>query len=454
MTQAKPAKKKNGSKLFFLNGRLKWGGIPIKWEKPQDDTKFEEQVGRADFFTQEDLRAVKLDQSPTFTQDLADLKTHLLVPYFESSQKAKHFQNDYFRQQWILAIGAFLTALVTTLVFALSPVQTVLAPLEATAQTAEGEAGTPADSALVDEVAAAQALPSTSEARFAAILTAVITFITTVVTAWARQQRAQYYWYLWRTVTEELRRHYFLYLSHLPPYNTADAVERLELNVPRILDQKYTDGDASGASSPGIPARMDGAADEPRPPHTEEDYGKFIYLYQQKRVDGQLKFYGDRVEEYDANAGFVSLTTVVLIALSTLLSAVNIVIGQPWIILIIGLLPIMGALLVSFEKIYGWERQKVLYEDALGRLRIDRTIPPVQGRIPKRPYADINIEFVSAVEATLRAEMSQWGQAVLKDGSSFAALSAEEALEMALTKGAIPAQQADVIRKAWNEKPE
>jgi hypothetical protein len=62
--------------------------------------------------------------------------------------------------------------------------------------------------------------------------------LSTIVTYLSQTQRPQYNWYLWRTVTEELRRHYFLYLAHLPPYHVPDSAEILELNVAQIETQQ------------------------------------------------------------------------------------------------------------------------------------------------------------------------------------------------------------------------
>lgn len=402
---------KSKPKFFFMSGRLKWRGVPKEWEIPANDTDYEAQIKASDFIVPDDLEAFRLSGSRTVQQDLGDLKKILLKAYFPSNQKAKHYQNDYFLKQTILVVGTFFTSLVATATVVFNSTQ-----LESLGLT------------------------SASIIRTAGVITAVVTFVTTVVAYLVQSQRSQYNWYLWRTVTEELRRHYFLYLAHLPPYHTIDCAEELESNVAQIKTQAPPDKRQAATAE----------VTEPRKQHSNPDMANLIDLYRTKRVAVQSSFYEARIEESKKNAGFVSFSGVALVALATLLSAVNSVFGSQFIVFFIALLPVIAALLVLFEKIYAWGRQVILYDEALKRLTIDDTIPPVPGHRIRRSNAEIFMAYVSAVENTLQTEMNQWGQSVLKDGASAPVLSAQETLELALSKSNLSKDQIDDIHKIFN----
>jgi hypothetical protein len=435
--------KKSGPKLFFLTGRLQLRGIPKRWEKPDTEAKYEKQIKGSDFLVEEDLKTYGLDTSPTVKEDVQDLRNLLLEPFFRANQKAKHYQNDYFRQQWILVLGTFLTAVIATFTVIFNPAtpmtasdtpQTVQATAEATA-TAEGATS---DSGVTLPTIS---VSPTDAARGAGVITAIITFVTSIVTYQSQAQKPQYNWHLWRTLAEELRRHYFLYLSHLPPYQNADYAEVLERSAAQIeTQQSQEEKQGATSSSQGL-----------RTPHTEAEAQALVRLYRNKRVQIQHDFYENRIAEYELNANFVTAAGVVLVALATFLSTLNAYLGSQVIILLIALLPVIASLLVSFEKIYGWVRQVSLYSDAYRRLKIDNTIPPVEGKASPRPYHEVLTDFVSSVENTLKSEMSQWGQNVLQDGSNIGALSAQDTLEMALAKSKLDPQQMEIVRQMFKE---
>jgi uncharacterized protein DUF4231/conflict system pore-forming effector with SLATT domain len=431
--------KSSRPKLFFVARMPKWRGIPEQWEKPENDDAYQERIKKSDFIVQEDLEQFGLNQSKTIIADLQDLHEYVLERYFRSDQKAKHYQNDYLRQQWILIIGTFITALVTTLTFAITPSTASLPSTSSGASaTAAVAPGSPADTDVPS--GAITSIPTSSTAKSVGIVTAIVTFITTIVGFMSQSHRPQYNWHLWRTVTEDLRRHYFLYLAHLPPYDTSEAHEILEANAVQL----ETQGEPSPPAADTV---------QPRERHSDTDIPTLIRLYRVKRVEVQQKFYEARQQEYTRNANFVAFTSVILVALATLLSTINVVIGWPLIVLIIALLPVLATLLATFEKVYGWSRQISLYEDAFKRLSRDNTIPPAVGHTPSRPYLDILLDFVSSVETTLKSETSQWGQNVVKDDSNTTNLSAAETLEMALAKSNLNTQQLDEIRRIFNQVP-
>ncbi|MBZ0302404.1 MAG: DUF4231 domain-containing protein [Anaerolineae bacterium] len=429
--------------LFFLARRPKLGGMPEEWIEPSQPEQFDAQIVRSDFVIESELAGFNLAGSAIVKQDLQDLRIYLLKAYFRSNTRAKFQQNRYFLQQWILVLGTFLTALVAALTFTVNPGAPAAAVRDAAGAAAEVTAvpgaediPPPAQEEVVPN------LPTTTQARISGIITAIATFVTTIVSSRAQGDQAQYNWYLQRTVTEELRRHYFLFLAHLPPYHTENYAEVLESNVVQIerqLDQRGGSTEATEAP--------------PRNPHTEDELQALVDLYRAKRVQVQTVFYDARIKENAYNADFVSTVGVILVAGATLLSTLNIVLGAPVLILFIALLPVFAALLVSFEKIYGWGRQITLYKNALDRLSVDNTIPPAIGRRPRTTYLQVFIDYVTAVENTLQNEVSQWGQAVLKDGSNVSSLSAKETLDLALAKSNLPPDQIEIVRQMFEQQP-
>jgi Protein of unknown function (DUF4231) len=63
------------------------------------------------------------------------------------------------------------------------------------------------------------------------LITAAIGAITAFFTAVSNRGEPQKRWGKARRLTEELRMHYFTYLSHLPPYDTPDRLKVMRRNV-------------------------------------------------------------------------------------------------------------------------------------------------------------------------------------------------------------------------------
>jgi hypothetical protein len=86
-------------RLFFVARMPKWRGVPELWERPENEHDCQKRIKGSDFIVQEDLEQYGLSQSETIEADLRDLNQYILERYFRSDQKAKHYQNDYLRQQ-------------------------------------------------------------------------------------------------------------------------------------------------------------------------------------------------------------------------------------------------------------------------------------------------------------------------------------------------------------------
>lgn len=172
------------AELFFLFNerrrpilRGKAGKIPREWKRP-DDVAYHEQVKECGFFAEPLVANVTL--STGVRRSLRDLEAVLLPKFFEVDQRAKYYQNVYYRYQWVLAFGAFVTGLIATLTLTLS----------------------------FDD-------STSGYGKAAALITALVAFSSTVISAKDRRQKPQKRWYIWRRTAEELRRLYYLYLTDL-----------------------------------------------------------------------------------------------------------------------------------------------------------------------------------------------------------------------------------------------
>lgn len=199
----KPKRKSGIADLFFFKRRPRLGGIPMDWERPADDNVYQKMVDdegfvSAKFWTSEDITA-----HPIIRQDLEDLDQYLLSSFFEFSQKSKYFQNQFYLYQWVFIWGAFLT--------------TVLGALASIVYVAD-----PAETA---RVAAQQAL---------SYMTAAVGAITAFITALSNRGEPLKRWGKTRRLAEELRMNYFNYLSHLPPFDKPDRVQKLRETVINI----------------------------------------------------------------------------------------------------------------------------------------------------------------------------------------------------------------------------
>lgn len=202
--EKKPRKKSPLSRfrdLFFVRRFPKFlGGIPEEWEMPEDDDEYQRLIHDEGFVSLAYPDYGDLTAHPTIYQDIKDLNQHLLPTFFMLGQKARHYQNQFYVYQWVFIVGAFLTTLFGTL-----------------ALYRYGQA---------DAAAAAQS----SGDPFAiglSYLTAIVGASTAFTTTLSNRGEPRKRWSKVRRLTEETRACYFRYLAHLPPYDTAERVQRL-----------------------------------------------------------------------------------------------------------------------------------------------------------------------------------------------------------------------------------
>lgn len=203
-SSAKPKSKSRVSELFFSKRRPRLRGIPVEWERPEGEEAFAKFIDQEGFVSTKFWTADDITQYPIIWQDLEDLEEHLLPTFFQFSQKSKYYQNQFYLYQWIFIIGAFST----TVLGALASIYYVSDPL--------AEPGRQAIQQMFSW------------------LTAIVGAVTAFITALSNRGEPQKRWGKTRRLAEELRMTYFQYLSHLPPFDKPDRVQKLRETVINI----------------------------------------------------------------------------------------------------------------------------------------------------------------------------------------------------------------------------
>jgi hypothetical protein len=197
----KPKKKSFYNDLFFLKRRPYLRGVVLDWERPTSDEAYQKLIHDEGFVSPLHWQDDDLTQHPMIAQDLADLDQYLLPTFFEFSQKSKFFQNRFYLYQWVFICGAFLT----TILGALASIYYVTDP-------------------------AADPVRSNIQVTLS-YATAIVGAITAFTTALSNRGEPQKRWGKTRRLAEEIRMHYFTYLSHLPPYDKPNRIQVLRENV-------------------------------------------------------------------------------------------------------------------------------------------------------------------------------------------------------------------------------
>jgi hypothetical protein len=229
---------RNGKDLFFVRRAPKWLGLPKEWEPPQDETAFQQQLQYDDFISLNDFPTEEVGKHPVIVQDTVDLRQYLIPTFYEMSQKSKYYQNMYYFYQWIFIIGAFATTLFGTLAtFTIIPTETTTAVVTTVPDASAQAAGdTTPDSSTVTVTTTNG---SNAWSQFWGILTATVGAVTAFATTLSNRHEPQKRWGNTRRLAEEMRMHYYKYLSHQTPYDAGDRLTKLRENIMKIKEQEY-----------------------------------------------------------------------------------------------------------------------------------------------------------------------------------------------------------------------
>jgi hypothetical protein len=241
---------RNTRDLFFFRRRPIWLGVPKDWEAPEDEAVFEQQLQWDDFITNSDIPAAEAAKHPVIQQDIADLRQYLIPTFYEMSQKSKYYQNMYYFYQWIFIIGAFATTVFGTLATFYVPTSETTAVVTTVAPTSTQIAATSVGTPVATEAIVASAVQSSTVtttsvggnsafSQFFSIITAILGAITAFTTTLSNRHDPQKRWGNTRRLAEEMRMQYFKYMSHQPPYDGGDRINKLRENIMKVKEQEY-----------------------------------------------------------------------------------------------------------------------------------------------------------------------------------------------------------------------
>lgn len=322
------------------------------------------------------------------------LNEQLIPIFYEQDYEAGRFQNAYYLYQWTLTFLAWVSALAS---FAL--------------------------------------IGFFSQAIWIGAFLGVLSILIAGITALTQNGKQQVEWYLHRRRAEQLRREYFACLLHMAPHDNEDVEYVLGK---RVVDIK--------TGSP-LPASSDedklnpNLRNVPRALIPAELALPLFELYRTLRIDSQLNYYENRKDAHKSNEKFtfggvlaISVATGVASILAGLLSS-----GLLALFAII--LPTLAAVLVAFQRIYGWPRQRILFEST--HTQLERARASFNKNADDKVKALLNTAL--QVEEVLSAEANQWGQEVL-DQAPQDKLTAEQLLDGLIEKHNLSQQQRKDIK--------
>lgn len=381
--------KRRGIKdLFFIKRRPKWR-IAKEWERPASDEAYKQLLADHDFVTEADIaafierarpknesgRSVALGDFKTVLSDLAILHNgDFTGEFFKESQAAAHYQNLYYRYNWMFGIFAVLTTLATVLT-----------------------------------LASAGHEPGSTERIVTAMLAAVMGALTTFLGTRIRAVQPQRRWYLHRRRAEALRSHYFLFLAHSRPYRGSDYQRHNQLYVTTAQVGAIGRNSSSTAETGQIPPDNEAFTTSE---HEEFETVFIKDAYIRARYDRQIAWYEDRIGEFEENSSFAALIAGIFLAIAAIAAAFSAFVSGGWAQIIITVIPSAAATIMSAQQIYGWDRQAALYEETISRLK------DLRGRLKlDNPAVDNEREVADAIaacEAVFSSESDQWGQDILQ----------------------------------------
>lgn len=231
--------RRNFSDLFFVRRRPKWLGVPKEWEAPQDEATYQSLLKSDDFLSAVDFPEDAAAKHPVIVQDMNDIRQYLLPTFYEMSQKSKYYQNLYYFYQWIFIFGAFFTTLFGTLA-----TYNIVGNTETSTAvvTPEADASAQGVGEITPESTTVTTIVSTGNnfwSRTFGIITAIIGALTAFTTTLSNRSEPQKRWGNTRRLAEEMRMHYYKYISHQPPYDGGDRLSKLREIIMKIKEQEY-----------------------------------------------------------------------------------------------------------------------------------------------------------------------------------------------------------------------
>ncbi len=154
---------------------------------------------------------------------------------------------------------------------------------------------------------------------------------------------------------------------------------------------------------------------------SKQNIHEFFDLYQKHRYEDQIKFYHDRVKEFEQAHNQAILISIILLGLTVLtggLGSVNSFL--PWFKLSCQIaaviLPVLSTTIIAYDGLYDFEQQAKFYRDSIANLRHARRDldPSILASLDEGQFTQRVEKYVKDVEKVFHDEQGQWGQLALK----------------------------------------
>lgn len=413
--------------LFFIR-RLPKLDIPRDYKRPEPE-KYRQRLLRSGFITPEDIqRHIQENNLPqTALERLrADAEFMLSEPVseiadasyidrlYEFDHDALFYQNSYYWYNWIFIIGAFLTTIMSVI--------GVISP---------------------------RFDPTGTLGNVAWLITAVCGVTTAVATALNQSRRPQLRWFVNRRKAEAMRRHYYLFITRAEPYSGDSAARRAKLA--EVINQIENIGSSLNMDEARKSAVISPET-HPLPVSdrlSDAELEFLTYLYRERRLQAQTTWYRNRKQEFEYNSNFTLLVSAVFVSAVGMVGALSAQMTDNFLVqLLPTALPALAAALAAFNQVYGWDRQRRMYDDTVAQLRA------ASSRLARGEGDERKINFletVQACEGVFGSESDQWGQGLIdQELASVSAMPSETQFERLLASSNLPEDKRQEVMAILN----
>lgn len=145
-------------------------------------------------------------------------------------------------------------------------------------------------------------------------------------------------------------------------------------------------------------------------PHNAQEVDLLFWLFLEKRVESEVRFYQNRIWENNFNSNLTFTLSSVFMTASSLMFTLAGITASTSLALPGILLAAVALVLAAFRVLYRWDSQSLIYQDALLELERAKLVIPDTDVIATANLSAIYPQLVTSIENVIRAEANQWGQ--------------------------------------------
>jgi hypothetical protein len=396
--------------------------------KPEEAKAYAERLKRSGFIRLEDivaynqllgkpegsLKRLRNDVQFMLETPVSELADASYVDrLFQFDTDAIFYQNSYYWYNWIFIVGAFIT----TIVSVIGVVSTRFDPTGMLAGVAWG-------------------------------VTTLFGLITAVATALNQSRRPQLRWYVNRRKAEAMRRHYYLYITRAEPYSGSPEARRTKLKeVIRQIENIGSSLNTDEAQRAAVVTPE--VAPVPIEQRLQADELEFLaHMYRERRLQAQTTWYRNRKQEFEHNSNFALLLSALFVSAGGIVGGLSAQYTDSLFVqLLPTALPALAAALAAFHQVYGWDRQRRVYDDTIAQLRgASDTYYEGEGAVLKQNFLD----SVKSCEDVFAAESDQWGQGLIDaELASFNAQTSDSQFMSIVRQSKLTSDKQDEIIAIW-----